>query len=233
MKKRSGEYAERGDYHANLRKDWPYLPVYLEKMKLARQLLDGTDPNRVIFDMGCGEGILVDEYRRAGYNITGMDLNYAAPSILQKNFLESGLEDSSVDLILCLDVLEHMPFPEQELAVAEFARVLSPQGRAFISVPNLAHFASRLSFFFRGELIRTSSIERHPGDRPIAEYMRIFNKHFIIRSRRGLFPTYPMISLLTVLAPSSVLGLHRLYNRFLAPPNLCFLNIFMLEKRPA
>lgn len=233
MKKRSGEYAERGDYHANLRQDWPYLPVYLEKMKLARQLLDATDPNRVIFDMGCGEGILVDEYRRAGYNITGMDLNYASPSILQKNFLESGLEDSSVDLILCLDVLEHMPFPEQELAVAEFARVLSPQGRAFISVPNLAHFASRLSFFFRGELIRTSSIERHPGDRPIAEYMRIFNKHFIIRSRRGLFPTYPMISLLTVLAPSSVIGLHRLYNRFLAPPNLCFLNVFMLEKRLA
>jgi len=231
MKKRSGEYAERGDYHANLRKDWPYLPVYLEKMKLARNFLNTCKPHNVIFDMGCGEGILVDEYRRAEYNITGMDLNYASEHIIQRNFLESGLNDGSVDVLLCLDVLEHLPFPDQERAVAEFARILAPNGLALITVPNLAHFASRLSFFFRGELVRTSSIERHPGDRPIGEYIRLFSKYFTIKWKKGLFPTFPMLSLLTVLAPSSVIRLHRLYNRVFAPPNWCFLNVFMLEKR--
>ena len=29
-----------------------------------------------IYDVGCGEGILVEEMRGKGYNIEGLDLNY-------------------------------------------------------------------------------------------------------------------------------------------------------------
>jgi len=228
--KRSGEYAQRGDYHVNLRKDWPYLPVYLEKMELAHRFLDGCDKSAVIYDMGCGEGVLVNEYRQAGYQVTGMDLNYSSQYILQKNFLASGLPDSSVDALICLDVLEHLPFWDQERAIDEFARVLKPGAIALITVPNLAHLASRISFFFTGKLVRTSSIDRHPGDRPIAEYVHMFAKRFHIRSRKGIFPTFPMLSILTVIMPSNVIGLHKLYNHLLDYPNWCFLNAFLLEK---
>jgi predicted SAM-dependent methyltransferase len=228
--KRSGEYAQRGDYHINLRKDWPYLPVYLEKMRLARQYLDGRDRSALIYDMGCGEGVLVNEYRQLGYQIVGMDLNYSSQHIVQNNFLESGLSSASVDALTCLDVLEHLPFWDQERAIDEFARVLKPGGTALITVPNLAHLASRISFFFTGKLVRTSSIDRHPGDRPIIEYVRMFEKRFHIRWRRGIFPTFPMLSVLTVIMPSNVIGLHRFYNRLLAYPNWCFLNAFLLEK---
>ena len=231
MKKRFGEYAHRGDYHINPEKDWPYLPVYLEKMGLARKFLNSCSTNQVIYDMGCGEGVLVNEYRKAGYQITGMDLNYSSDSIIQRDFLKSGIADNSVDIIICTDVIEHLVFPDQEKAIAEFARILKPDGRVLISVPNLAHLASRISFFFTGKLVRTSSIERHPGDRPIGEYVKMFEKHFKIHSRKGVFPTFPVLSIFTVIMPSNVIWLHKIYNRLLGYPNWCFLNVFLLEKR--
>ncbi len=230
MSKRFGEYAHRGDYHVHPEKDWPYLPVYLEKMAMARRFLDSCSPQDVIYDMGCGEGVLVNEYRQKGYRITGLDLNYLSEFIVQGDFLNSGLADASVDVILCLDVIEHLFFPQQERALAEFARMLKPGGRALVTVPNLAHLASRVAFFFSGRLVRTSSIERHPGDRPVAEYIRLIEKHFRIRQRKGFFPTFPVISMFTVIMPSSVIWMHRLYNRLLAYPNWCFLNAFVLEK---
>jgi len=231
MKNRSGEYAERGDYHVTLEKDWPYLPVYIEKMSLAHHFLDNCPKDTAIYDMGCGEGVLVNEYRKAGYAITGMDVNYASEFVMQRSFLDSGLPDRSVDVLTCLDVIEHLIYTDQEKAVAEFARVLKPGGRALISVPNLAHLASRASFLLTGKLVRTSGVDRHPGDRPVAEYMQLLEKDFIIRRRKGLFPTFPLLSILTVKMPSKVIWMHKLYNRILAFPNLCFLNVFYLERK--
>ena len=231
MKKRYGEYAQRGDYHVTLEKDWPYLPVYLEKMELAHQFLDGCSTRDVIYDMGCGEGVLVNEYRKSGYSITGMDVNYSSEFVIQRSFLNSELPDNSADVVMCLDVIEHLIYSDQEQAIAEFARVLKPGGRALITVPNLAHLASRISFFFTGKLIRTSSADRHPGDRPVGEYSQLFQKDFHIRRRKGLFPTFPVISVLTMLVPSKVIWLHRLYNRSLALPNFCFLNVYYLERK--
>ncbi|NWG33897.1 MAG: class I SAM-dependent methyltransferase [Chloroflexi bacterium] len=231
MENRSGEYARRGDYHVRLEQDWPYLPVYLEKIKLARAFLDECSRQEVIYDMGCGEGVLVDEYRKAGYNITGMDANYASATVIQRSFLNSGLDANSVDVIVCLDVLEHLIYSDQEKAIAEFARILKAGGRALMTVPNLAHLASRLSFLVTGKLIRTSGADRHPGDRPVWEYIQLFKKHFKIRRRVGLFPTFPLLSLLTLHYPSRVVWMHRLYNRLLGFPNICFLNVFYLEKK--
>ena len=229
--RRFGEYAQRGDYHVNPHEDWPYLPVYLEKMKMAHAFLDSCAKDEVIYDMGCGEGILVDKYRNKGYSITGMDLNYSSDSVLQRSFLNSELPDNSVDVLLCLDVIEHLVYSDQEMAIEEFARVLKPGGRALITVPNLAHLASRITFLFVGKLTRTSSVDRHPGDRPAMEYIDLFQKDFSIHRRKGVFPTFPILSVLTVLAPSKFIWLHNIYNRFLAFPNLSFLNVFYLERK--
>ena len=195
---RYGEYASRGDYHATLKKDWSYLPVYVEKMKLARKFLDNSPKNAAIFDFGCGEGVLVNEYRKLGLNITGIDSNYDSEFVVRGNLISTGLESKSVDVLLCMDVLEHLSFAEQELAVLEFSRILKVGGIALITVPNLAHLASRVTFFLFGHLLRTSTPDRHPGDRPVREFSNMFSKHFKIERTRGLFPTLPILSLLTI-----------------------------------
>jgi 2-polyprenyl-3-methyl-5-hydroxy-6-metoxy-1,4-benzoquinol methylase len=230
MKHWTGEYAAKGEYHKTLDPFWPYLPVYLEKVAFARKFLDRLDPSRRILDAGCGEGVLVNAYHQRGYNIIGMDLNYASRLVFKGDILCAPFDAETFDVIINLDVLEHMSFTEQERAVSEFSRILKPGGYFFVSVPNLAHLASRLSFIVRGKLIRTSDIARHPGDRPIHEFIQLLRRDFEIQQRKGFFPTFPLLSVLTVWRPSWVIGLHRLYNRFLALPGWCFLNTFICKK---
>lgn len=227
----TGEYLTKGDYHINLDSSWHYLPVYLAKMEWVSNYLDHFGKTKKILDAGCGEGVLVKKYRDQGFDMIGMDLNYATEYVFQRSILETELEDASLDLIICLDVLEHMPPDLQELALKEFARILKPDGNLLISLPNLAHLASRVSFFFTGNLIRTSEIGRHPGDRPINEFRNLIKRDFKISKRVGLFPTFPLISLLTLWIPSKILWLHKIYNRLLGYPNICFVNIMLASKK--
>lgn len=231
MEQRLGEYADRGDYHEQHDPDWKYLPVYLAKRTWVEKFLE-TQREACIIDLGCGEGVLVKAYRAKGYNITGMDLHYESEHVKRASILETGYPDGSFDLVLCMDVIEHLSFGDQEHALNEIQRLLRPGGKLLLTVPNLAHLASRLSFLVRGKLIRTSTIDRHPGDRPLNEYRRMLNERFSIRRIAGLFPTLPLLSLLTWWKPAASVPFHRIYNRLLALPGWCFLTIFICEKNP-
>ncbi|HEY44239.1 MAG TPA: class I SAM-dependent methyltransferase [Anaerolineae bacterium] len=230
MVERSGEYLERGDYHLELDPNWVYLPVYLEKMVRVRKYLDAYDKETRILDIGCGEGALVKEYRDRGFDIVGLDINYESEYVIRGSVLNLEFSDKSFDLILLLDVIEHLVFTDQEIALQEIARVLRPGGELLISLPNLAHLASRFFFIFTGKLIRTSTPERHIGDRPIAEHMQLLKKHFEISKRIGIFPTFPLASLFTYWIPSKVILWHKLNNKLFAYPNWCFLNLVLAKK---
>ena len=231
MPSRTGEYAVKGDYHRKLNKNWKYLPIYLAKMKFVEGFISKIDKTKRILDLGCGEGVLVEKFRKKGYNIVGMDLNYDSEHVIKGNIMDTKLNSSSFDVVLCLDVLEHLNFEEQELAIKEANRVIKPNGTFLLTLPNLAHFASRLSFLLTGNLIRTSKIDRHKGDRPINEYIKLINKYFSINKRKGIFPTFPISSLLTYMFPSKVSFLHKILNTLFAYPNWCFLNIFICRKK--
>jgi SAM-dependent methyltransferase len=230
MIERSGEYLERGDYHRRLDRRWRYYPIYVEKMRLLEQFLAGVSKDSRIVDLGCGEGVLVESLRQRGYDIRGIDLCYQSDFVERGDITQTGLAANSVDLVLCLDVIEHLSFADQEQAVREIRRILKPGGMLVATIPNLAHFSSRLAFLFTGNLLRTSTIERHPGDRPVNEYKRLFRRYFQLRRVRGVFPTFPISSLLTLAFPGSIVWWHRFLNRCFAYPNWCFLNMFFCEK---
>lgn len=228
---RTGEYAARGDYHRAPDASWDYLPTYLAKLSVVRAWLDALPATARVLDAGCGEGVLVEEY--AGrLAITGVDPNYSSPHVRQASLLELPFEAGSFDRALCLDVLEHLTYDEQPRALRELHRVLKGDGELLVSVPNLAHLQSRVHFLLTGRLIRTASEQKHPGDRPIAEYLRLFEKAgFATVARRGIFPTVPVLTAMIRRNPVRLGWLHRTLTAALPVAGWGFLNIVTLRKR--
>ena len=229
--RRASEYAEKGDYHRHLDKNWRYYPIYVAKMARIRKWLEELPPDARIADLGCGEGILVEELRQQGRDAIGVDLNYESEAVVRDDITRTQFASESFDAILCLDVLEHLQFEDQVKALAEIQRLLRPDGRLIASLPNLAHLSSRFAFLLLGRLLRTSEVERHPGDRPIGEYLELIRSSFVIEKRKGIFPTFPLSLYLTVRIPSKMVGWHRFLNACLAVPGWCFLNLLVCRKR--
>ena len=228
---RRGEYAARGDYHRAPDPDWDYYPTYLAKLEAVRRWLDGMPGQTRVLDAGCGEGVLVEEYS-SRLAIEGLDENYSSARVRSGSLLALPYPDASFDRALCLDVLEHLPFADQPRALAELHRVLKPRGELLVSVPNLAHLQSRLHFLLTGRLIRTASEQKHPGDRPAGEYVRLGEiAGFELIKRSGIFPTLPVITRLIRQRPRALLPLHRLLTRLLPVPGWCFLNLLTFRKR--
>ncbi len=230
---RGVEYFEKGEYHKNLDKNWPFYPVYLEKMRVAEKFMEKNGRGKKILDLGCGEGVLVEKFRGLGLNIIGADLNYESEFVLKRGIANTGFEDKNFDIVLCLDVLEHLSFGEQEKAMLEIKRILKPDGILVLTLPNLAHLASRFAYFFLGRLIRTSEdMKRHPGDRTIAEYKKLIkDSGFSIKKRKGIFPTFPCFFILSYYFPSKFVFWHRFLNKFFAYPNWCFLNFLVCQNK--
>jgi SAM-dependent methyltransferase len=227
---RTGEYAERGDYHRELSKTWEFYPTYLAKMAMVRAYLSALPPATRVLDAGCGEGVLVDEFQTR-LDIVGVDPNYASARVTTGSLAALPYAAASFDRGLCLDVLEHLTFAEQGPALAELFRVVRPGGELLVSVPNLAHLQSRVHFLFLGRLIHTASLAKHPGDRPAGEFIDLATRAgFRLTSRRGIFPTVPVLTRWIRKSPERLHWLHRLLTRLLPIPGWCFLNVLRFER---
>jgi SAM-dependent methyltransferase len=227
---RRAEYAARGDYHRAPDPTWDYYPTYLAKQEYVRAYLDALPPGTRVLDAGCGEGILVEDYA-SRLAMVGVDANYASAHVQAGSLAALPCPDASFDRALCLDVLEHLPFGEQSPALGELFRVLRPGGELLVSVPNLAHLQSRVHFLLRGRLIRTASEQKHPGDRPVGEYLELARRAgFELVSRHGIFPTVPLLTRLVRRRPAAMVPLHRWLTRLLPVPGWCFLNLLRLRR---
>lgn len=227
---RGGEYAARGDYHRTLDPAWDYYPTYLAKLKVVRAYLDALPRGTRVLDAGCGEGVLVDEYADR-LAISGLDANYASARVTTGSLMALPFPDASFERALCLDVLEHLQYEEQPKALAELYRVLAPGGELLVSIPNLAHLQSRVQFLLRGRLIRTASEYKHPGDRPVFEYLQLARRAgFTLTQRRGIFPTVPVLTHLVRRHPRALLPLHRALTLLLPVPGWCLLNLLTFRR---
>ena len=230
---KTGEYGRRGDYHRDISPDWSYYPLYLSKKKFVLDFLSVFPRETSIVDVGCGEGVFVEELAKRGYlRVLGVDDNYSSDIVVRGSALALPIEDERYDVALFLDVIEHIPIERQADVIRELLRVLKPGGSLVISIPNLAHLASRVRFLLKGKFVRTASVEKHPGDRPIAEYMKMLEEGgFLLTERKGFFPTVPVLYKLVQKRPSRYLWLYRLLNGLFILPGWCFLNILVYRKR--
>ena len=228
---RGGEYAARGDYHRSPDPSWDYYPTYIAKLEAVRRWLSRLPAGTHVLDAGCGEGILVDEFA-ARLAIEGLDQHYSSDRVRTGSLTALPYADGSFERALCLDVLEHLTFEEQPRALAELNRVLARGGELLVSVPNLAHLQSRVHFLLTGRLIRTASELKHPGDRPVADYLQLADRAgFELIARRGIFPTVPIVTRMIRRNPRALLPLHRWLTKLLPVPGWCFLNLLTFRKR--
>lgn len=110
-----------------------------------RAAIDGAR----ILDVGCGAGILSEALARRGADVTGIDLapeniriasEHAAAAKLAIDYQVESVEahaaaaPGSYDIVTCLELLEHLPRPEE--AVAACARAVRPGGAVFLSTIN-------------------------------------------------------------------------------------------------
>lgn len=93
-----------------------------------------------VLEVGCGGGLLAEEFARLGCQVTGIDPSSPSIETARQHAAECGLEvdylvapgerlplpDASFDVVYCCDVLEHVD--DLERVIAETARVLRPGG---------------------------------------------------------------------------------------------------------
>jgi SAM-dependent methyltransferase len=136
--------------------------------KVRSALLNMPSKTRRVIELGCGSGDgLFDVYDVCsdieGIHWFGLDLNYPQICAGQRrshfrvnerkmtpiNFLTADLfrlplAGESMDMVLCCEVVEHLPDPK--IAFAEMARILKPGGYAFITTPNPGNLVEKLGY---------------------------------------------------------------------------------------
>jgi len=228
----TGEYAQRGDYHRHLDPHWSYAPIYVRKLRWVDEALEKIPKTARILDVGAGEGALVERYRERGWDILGVDSAYESPSVRRADLLALPFDSGVFDVALCLDVLEHVSLLDQPRALSEIARVLKPGGGLLLSVPNLAHLHSRIRFLLSGKLTRTSAVERHPGDRPLGEYLELIaSSGFEVTRRSGIFATLPFAFRAVNRSPQKLGWLVSVADALVPFPGLRFLATVEARKR--
>ena len=116
--------------------------------QLRELIFAGVTGETRCLDVGCGTGssYAPELARRAGAYV-GVDVSAHAVRIAGSRGLDAQVvADASFDLVVCVEVLEHLFAPQG--AAAEIRRVLRPGGRLVASVPNAAYWRLRANLLF-------------------------------------------------------------------------------------
>lgn len=118
------------------------------RVRYIEQCAGGLKGKKVL-DVGCGGGILTEALAAKGADATGIDLAEASLEIARQHGLKSGIKASyqnipaeqlaqqhpgAFDLTCCLEMLEHVPQPQQTIAAC--AQLTRPGGDVVFSTIN-------------------------------------------------------------------------------------------------
>lgn len=156
---RSGQFSRRGNFQKYESRNPLQRLLIRHFERRVGELVEAAHADSIL-DVGCGEGYTVDYLLRGNGQLRIQGLDYDWPAVRQARAKHPGVlfqladisrlpyASASFDLVLCLEVLEHLvePLP----ALEELRRVTGR--RCLISVPNEPFFM--LSNFLRGKNVR-------------------------------------------------------------------------------
>jgi SAM-dependent methyltransferase len=142
-------------------RDDHYLDEEPGRRRTAQRLLDGiaevdglpVEPDgtrKRLLDVGCGPGLLLDEARRRGYRVTGLELSEAslahARDSLGLSVAQSALtefdEPAGFDVVVLADVIEHLD--DVPAGLDRCRDLLAPGGTLCVVTPDPASRTARL-----------------------------------------------------------------------------------------
>lgn len=147
-----------------------------------------------VLDIGCWNGWLDMLLAKAGFGVHGLEpvaslvlaarecaksLGFPDYRVFQGKFNEVPLADKSYDAVACYEVLEHMPFPEVEIAVGRMAQIA--RKGALVSLPmqeardNPEHLwtpsEAAINYLFGGRKGFAMEVREHAGTSIPPNYM--------------------------------------------------------------
>ncbi len=153
-----------------------YEKIWKEKIELEddflvnrqREALKEIGSGHRFLDIGCGDGLFSSMVRRNYDHVYGIDGSATALQKMKTNGggipiladLDGGflpIADKVMDLVSCLDVIEHVFDPEK--LIAEVYRVLKKNGVFILTTPNIRFIDHIRSILIKGQFPKTSHDE--------------------------------------------------------------------------
>ena len=123
--------------------------------RFLKYFLEQAEPvGQKVLDLGAGRGAFTQKLYELGYDVHACDL---FPEIFRFDKVECKkvditdkypYADDSFDLVIGIEISEHIT--DHETFFSETSRILKPDGKLYISTPNILSMKSRMRFLFRG-----------------------------------------------------------------------------------
>ena len=127
---------------AGRRQSADYILKYLKKINKKGKILD----------VGCATGFLLDQARKQGFEVYGVELSawavdYAKNKLQLPNVTQGSLEDAGYpanhfDVVVLKDVIEHLTDPQETLE--QIRHILKPDGIICCNTPDIDSLASKI-----------------------------------------------------------------------------------------
>jgi glycosyltransferase involved in cell wall biosynthesis len=175
----------------------------LEFLSPHTMTLDAVPPRSRVLDLGCAGGYMAQSLKRLkDCTVVGIDIYPLLPGVTLDAFHEHDLNHGmpaidmqEFDVVLMLDLVEHMHQPEMFVQTLRAALSLNPRLRILVSSANIAFLPTRLMLFFgqfnygkRGILDLT-----HTRLFTFASLRRLFEQNgFRVLESRGVPAPFPL-----------------------------------------